>query len=115
MLHVVDCSGSIDASGKITEPGSGDPVSDFADIEEELVMWYQKILEGNRDKLSKNIRDGTDQVDALTELYQGIGVKKSHVIQALKLLDLRILHLMNLKWAKPKNLQKFYVRYQNLP
>ena len=47
-------------------------------------MWYQKILEGNRDKLSKNIRDGTDQVDALTELYQGIGVKKSHVIQALK-------------------------------
>jgi hypothetical protein len=51
-------------------------------------MWYQKILEGNRDKLSKNIRDGTDQVDALTELYQGIGVKKSHVIQALKTTNL---------------------------
>ena len=75
LLHVVDCSGSIDSTGKITEPGSGDPVSDFADIEEELVMWYQKILEGNRDKLSKNIRDGADQVDALTEFYQGIGVK----------------------------------------
>ena len=42
LLHVVDCSGSIDSTGKITEPGSGDPVSDFADIEEELVMWYQK-------------------------------------------------------------------------
>ena len=88
LLHVVDCSGSIDATGKITEPGSGDPVSDFADIEVELVMWYQKILEGNRDKLSKNIRDGTDQIDALTELYQGIGVKKSHVIQALKTTNL---------------------------
>ena len=49
-------------------------------------MWYQKILEGNRDKLSKNIRDGVEKVDALTELYQGIGVKKPHVIQALKLL-----------------------------
>ena len=47
-------------------------------------MWYQKILEGNRDKLSKNIRDGAEKVDALTELYQGIGVKKSHVIQSLK-------------------------------
>ena len=55
LLHVVDASGSIDSSGRITETGTGDPVSDFADIEEELNMWYQKILEGNRDKLQKLI------------------------------------------------------------
>ena len=88
LLHVVDCSGSIDATGKISEPGSGDPVSDFADIEEELVMWYQKILEGNRDKISRNIRDGEDTVEAITELYRGIGVKKNHVTQALKISNL---------------------------
>ena len=89
-------------------------MSDFADIEEELVMWYQKILEGNRDKLSKNIRDGTDQVDALTELYQGIGVKKIACDPGTKkLLILRKLNLMTLKWVKLKNLQRFYVRYQN--
>ena len=85
LLHVVDCSGSIDASGKITEAGTGDPVSDFADIEEELIMWYQKILEGNREKVSKNINSGTELVDAFTDLYMGIGVKKNHVIQALKI------------------------------
>ena len=84
LLHVVDCSGSIDASGKISEVGTGDPVSDFADIEEELIMWYQKILEGNRDKVSKNINSGTELVDAFTDLYMGIGVKKHHVISALK-------------------------------
>mgnify|MGYP001178621677 CR=1 FL=1 len=88
LLHVVDCSGSIDATGKISEPGSGDPVSDFADIEEELVMWYQKILEGNRDKISRNIREGEDIVEAITELYRGIGVKKNHVVQALKITEL---------------------------
>ncbi len=88
LLHVVDCSGSIDASGKITEAGTGDPVSDFADIEEELIMWYQKILEGNRDKVSKNINSGTELVDAFTDLYMGIGVKKNHVIQALKISEL---------------------------
>ena len=88
LLHVVDCSGSIDASGKITEAGTGDPVSDFADIEEELIMWYQKILEGNRDKVSKNISSGTELVDAFTDLYMGIGVKKNHVIQALKISEL---------------------------
>ena len=50
LLHVVDASGGIDSTGKITEIGTGDPISDFADIEEELVMWYHKILEGNREK-----------------------------------------------------------------
>ena len=84
LLHVVDVSGSIDATGKITETGSGDPVSDFADIEEELNLWYQKILEGNRDRLQKIIKSGDDHVDALTELYQGVGVKRNHVKEALK-------------------------------
>lgn len=79
LLHVVDASGGIDSTGKITEAGSGDPISDFADIEEELIMWYLKILEGNRDKLSKLIQSGTDILDAITDLYRGIGVSKTHV------------------------------------
>ena len=88
LLHIVDASGGIDSSGKITEPGTGDPLSDFADIEEELIMWYQKIFEGNRDKISKLVNSGTDKIDALTELYQGIGVKKFHVKDTLAALGL---------------------------
>ena len=88
LLHVVDTSGGIDSSGKITKVGDGDPVSDFADIEEELVMWYHKILEGNRDKISKLIETGTDIVDAITDLYRGIGVNKTHVKVALSKTDL---------------------------
>ncbi|MDH3780199.1 MAG: redox-regulated ATPase YchF [Nitrosopumilus sp.] len=88
LLHVVDASGGIDSSGKITEVGTGDPVSDFADIEEELVMWYHKILEGNRDKISKSIETGTDIVDAITDLYRGIGVNKIHVKDTLLKTDL---------------------------
>jgi len=79
LLHVVDASGGIDSTGKITEVGTGDPLSDFADIEEELIMWYHKILEGNRDKVSKLIKTGTDVSDAITDLYRGIGVTKIHV------------------------------------
>ena len=88
LLHVVDASGGIDSSGRITETGTGDPVSDFADIEEELNMWYQKIFEGNRDKLQKMISNDNDQIGALTELYQGMGVKQSHVKDALKITNL---------------------------
>ncbi|MCH9658546.1 YchF-related putative GTPase [archaeon] len=79
LLHVVDASGGVDSTGKITEVGTGDPISDFADIEEELIMWYHKILEGNRDKVSKLIKIGTDVSDAITDLYRGIGVTKIHV------------------------------------
>ncbi len=88
LLHVVDVSGSVDASGKITEVGAGDPISDYADIEEELILWYHKILEGNRDKVSKAISSGIDLVEAITELYRGIGVDKNNVKDALKATEL---------------------------
>ncbi len=83
LLHVVDASGGIDSTGKITKVGTGDPISDFADIEEELIMWYHKILEGNRDKVSKLVKTSSDISDAITDLYRGIGVKKHHVHDAL--------------------------------
>jgi len=84
LLHVVDVSGSVDSAGKVTEAGTGDPISDFADIEEELIMWYHKILEGNRDKISKLINSGKDQIESLTDLYRGIGVNKDHIKETLK-------------------------------
>jgi ribosome-binding ATPase YchF (GTP1/OBG family) len=88
LLHVVDASGGIDSAGQISEVGTGDPISDFADIEEELIMWYLKILEGNREKVSKAISGGADTIDAITDLYRGIGVKTSHVKDALQLIEL---------------------------
>jgi ribosome-binding ATPase YchF (GTP1/OBG family) len=83
LLHIVDASGSIDASGKIAEPGTGDPVADIGDIEEEMVMWYLKLFEANRDKISRNIASGTETVPAITEVFRGIGVRDDHVKLAL--------------------------------
>jgi len=83
LLHVVDASGGIDSTGKIAEVDSGDPISDFADIEEELIMWYQKIFEGNREKISKMVKSGSDLIESLTELYRGIGVNKDHIKDTL--------------------------------
>ena len=88
LLHVVDASGGIDSTGKITEIGFGDPISDFADIEEELSLWYHKILEGNREKVSKTIKNGSDIVNSITDLYRGIGVTNSHVQETLRIVDL---------------------------
>ena len=88
LLHVVDASGGIDSTGKITEIGSGDPISDFADIEEELSLWYHKILEGNREKISKIMKNGSDVVNSITDIYRGIGVTNNHVQETLRILGL---------------------------
>ncbi|MDR3781887.1 MAG: redox-regulated ATPase YchF [Candidatus Nitrosotalea sp.] len=95
ILHVVDVSGSVDASGRIAEVGSGDPIADVSDIEEELIMWYLKLLEGNRDKISKLIQSETEPVVAITDIFRGIGVKESHVKEALKTTGLEDKHFEN--------------------
>ena len=84
LLHIVDASGSIDAAGRIAEPGSGDPIADIGDIEEELVMWYLKLLEGNRDKISRAINSGIDMQSAIADVFRGIGVNEEHVKMALE-------------------------------
>lgn len=84
LIHVVDVSGGIDVTGKVTEQGTGDPVADVGDIEEELAMWYLKLLEGNRDKISRSISAGVDIIMAITDVLRGVGVRDEHVKMALK-------------------------------
>jgi ribosome-binding ATPase YchF (GTP1/OBG family) len=84
LLHVVDASGSIDKDGKITEPGTGDPLADFADIELELALWYSKLFTSNMTKISKLEKSpGYNLPEAVAEVMQGIGVKREHVFAAL--------------------------------
>lgn len=84
LLHIVDASGSIDSSGRLAEPGTGDPIADVSDIEEEMILWYLKLFEGNRDKIIRSINSGSDAVQSITEIFQGIGVKEWQVKRALE-------------------------------
>jgi len=84
LLHVVDASGSVDKDGKITEPGTGDPLADFADVELELVLWYTKLFSSNMTKISKLSKSpGYNLPQAVAEVMQGVGVRKEHVIKSL--------------------------------
>ena len=114
LLHVVDVSGSVDASGKITDVGNGDPISDVADIEEELIMWYLKLLEGNRDKISKLVNADTEPVIALTDVFRGIGVKEHHVKEALKATKLEDKHFDNFDMHDSKKFAA-YLRHVSKP
>jgi ribosome-binding ATPase YchF (GTP1/OBG family) len=84
LLHVVDASGSVDKNGKISEPGTGDPMADLADVELELVLWYTKLFTQNLPKISKLSKmPGYGVPTAVEEVMQGIGVKKEHVVLAM--------------------------------
>ncbi|MDG6920408.1 MAG: redox-regulated ATPase YchF [Nitrososphaerota archaeon] len=85
LLHVVDASGSVDKDGRVTEAGTGDPLADVADVELELVLWYTKLFTSNVGKIGKLAKlQGSDLPTAVAEVMQGIGVKKEHVVYALK-------------------------------
>ncbi|NWG09987.1 MAG: redox-regulated ATPase YchF [Nitrososphaerales archaeon] len=89
LLHIVDASGGVDAEGRITEPGEGDPLADLGDIEEELVMWYLKLIESNRLRISRLMKSGTELPTALVEVLRGMGVKDFHVKMTLSETNLK--------------------------
>jgi ribosome-binding ATPase len=90
LLHIVDASGSVDVDGKIASPGSGDPLADIADIEEELALWYLKLLENSADKITRIVKAtlSADFAQTMAEQFIGVGVKRDHVVEVLNKLKL---------------------------
>lgn len=84
LIHIVDTSGSVDSEGRIAEAGTGDPVADIGDIEEELVMWFLKLILANQDRIERDLKREVDLPTSIQGFMQGIGVTKEHVTQALE-------------------------------
>lgn len=89
LLHVVDASGSIDEEGRLTEPGTGNPIADYYDIEEELVMWLMKLIEKNDDKIIKNVKSGKSLSESMAEILRGVKITEQHIEQALEIGNLK--------------------------
>ena len=90
LLHIVDASGSVDAEGRITSPGKGDPIADIADIEDELAMWYLKLFENSFEKIVRIMKSSpmSDFAQTVCEQMRNIGVNRSHVMEVLNKLKL---------------------------
>jgi len=83
LLHVVDASGSVDEEGRLTEPGTGDPLADYYDIEEELVMWFMKLIDRSTDRIIRSLKKGKELPEAMEEVLMGVKVNREHIRQAL--------------------------------
>ncbi len=85
LLHIVDASGSVDADGRITKPGMGNPVADVYDIETEIVLWFADIIKRSHDQITKAIKGKqTSAAAALSQVLAGLKVKRPHVEYALE-------------------------------
>lgn len=91
LLHIVDASGSVDAEGRITKPGMGNPVADVYDVETEIILWFADIIKRSQKQIIKDIRDGgASTASALTRTLAGLKVKRIHVEHALELAGLAV-------------------------
>jgi len=84
ILHVVDASGSVDKEGSICQPGKGDPILDSEEVENELVMWFARIIKENAHKVARMTETRMlDTAAALSAVLSGLKVSTGHAQQAL--------------------------------
>jgi ribosome-binding ATPase YchF (GTP1/OBG family) len=96
LIHVVDASGSIDAEGKITQPGSGNPVQDAIDIEMELNRWIAEIIERNRQFIIREASSSSLE-EAIAKSLSGVKANPLQVFQALEKSELKDVPFV--KWS----------------
>src|SRR2546422_10456891 len=83
LLHVVDASGGIDAEGKITHPGMGNPVIDVYDIEEEMILWFKVAVDRALQRTKKKSLKAGSFDKPISKEMAGIGGKIEHVSKTL--------------------------------
>jgi ribosome-binding ATPase len=89
LIHVVDASGSTNEEGNIVEEGSHDPCKDIEFLENELELWFLKIIENNWTKFYKNPeKDFRKKITILSEHLSGIKILSTHIEKAVKELKL---------------------------
>ncbi|MFX1252660.1 MAG: redox-regulated ATPase YchF [Promethearchaeota archaeon] len=85
LLHIVDCSGSLNEEGENVDPGSHDPLKDVQFLEDEIVYWMFGIIGKKWDRMVKRaLSDRVDLSVLLAEQFSGLKITRSHILQALK-------------------------------
>ncbi|MFW9914899.1 MAG: redox-regulated ATPase YchF [Candidatus Thorarchaeota archaeon] len=89
LIHVLDCSGSLDFEGQEVESGSHDPTLDIEFLEKEIALWMVGILKKGWDRLvRRSDSEKAKHVDLLYEKFSGLKITKTHIMQALASVDL---------------------------
>ncbi len=84
LIHVVDASGSTDATGNPVPAGTHDPTADIQFLEDEIDWWFYGILDKNWRKLQNQpYADRGKFVTALSQTMSGIGGTETAIDAAM--------------------------------
>ena len=85
LIHVIDLSGSTNEKGESVPTGSYNPANDIKFLEDELDMWYLRILKKGWEKIARQIQQehGKPEVSIAKQL-SGVGAKEDNVKDILK-------------------------------
>jgi ribosome-binding ATPase YchF (GTP1/OBG family) len=94
LIHVVDASGGTDEEGRITKPGSNNPLRDIEFIKREIILWVKSLLDKDWPKITRTVESGaTNSINlstALAEKLSGLSIDEESVEIAVHKLSLRI-------------------------
>jgi ribosome-binding ATPase YchF (GTP1/OBG family) len=94
LIHVVDASGGTDEEGRITKPGSNNPLRDIEFIKHEIILWVKSLLDKDWPKITRTVESGaTNSINlstALAEKLSGLSIDEESVEIAVHKLSLRI-------------------------
>jgi len=102
LMHVVDASGSIDAEGRIAQPGSGNPVQDVLDIEMEIEQWITGIIIHNKQPIIRAAAE-LPLEEAMSRTLSGIKARAPQLAQALETSGLAEVSFAN--WSLEQTLE----------
>jgi ribosome-binding ATPase YchF (GTP1/OBG family) len=84
LVHIIDTSGSTDIEGKICDPGDHDPIEDINFLENEIEMWFFRIIKKNWDKISRTAEGNKKKlINELVSLLSGLSIKRNNIIETL--------------------------------
>lgn len=84
LVHVVDCSGSLDAEGNTVEKGSWDPLKDIEWLEQEIAHWIKGIISKDWDTtIRKADAEKLKLADIIHTKLTGLRIQKLHVNKAV--------------------------------
>jgi ribosome-binding ATPase YchF (GTP1/OBG family) len=89
LIHIVDVAGATDEEGNSCKPGARDPVEDVEFLDYEIAMWMVGIIKKDWGKICQRVENTrTSLAELLLGRLSGLSIKKSHISEALKRVEL---------------------------
>lgn len=103
LIHILDISGTTNEKGEKTK--GYDPLKDVYFLEEEINLWFLKILKRDWASLSRKVNQTKKKlVDVLTDKFSGLGTSESQIRKALEENNLKEKRAIN--WSN-EDLEEF--------